>query len=72
MHFEMYPSPANALSAGATLLGSPQQWRWRLVAGNGRTIANGGEAFHNEADCLQSMGLVASTTTTTQIRKVPQ
>lgn len=37
-----------------------QQWRWRLVAGNNRTIANSGEGFHNKQDCLASIALVKS------------
>ncbi len=33
-------------------------WRWRLVAGNGRIIANGGEAYNNRKDCLHGISLV--------------
>jgi uncharacterized protein YegP (UPF0339 family) len=36
------------------------QWWWHLKAANGRIIANAGEAFHNEADCLASIQLVKS------------
>lgn len=35
-----------------------QQWRWRLIAGNNRIIANSGEGFHNKPDCLASIALV--------------
>jgi uncharacterized protein len=34
------------------------QWRWRLVAANNRIIANSGEGYHNEADCLAAINLV--------------
>jgi len=35
-----------------------RQWYWRLVAENGRTVADGGEGYHNEADCLHGIRLV--------------
>jgi uncharacterized protein len=35
-----------------------QHWRWRLVAGNNRIIANSGEWFFNKQDCLHSIQLV--------------
>lgn len=28
-----------------------QRWRWRLVASNGRKIANGGEGYANKDEC---------------------
>lgn len=34
------------------------QWRWRLVAANGRTIADSGESYYNKADCLAGINLV--------------
>lgn len=37
------------------------QWRWTLYAANGRKIANAGEGYHNKADCLSAINLVAST-----------
>lgn len=46
------------------------QWRWRLRADNGRIIANGGESFHNEADCKHSIALVQGTTLATPIVRV--
>ncbi|MGE5535833.1 MAG: YegP family protein [Acidobacteriota bacterium] len=33
-------------------------WRWRLLAGNNRNIANSGEEYFNEADCLHAINLV--------------
>jgi uncharacterized protein YegP (UPF0339 family) len=34
------------------------QWRWRLVAANNRTIANSGEGYWNKADCRAAIDLV--------------
>lgn len=33
-------------------------WRWRLVAANGRTIAESGEGYLNRPDCERSISLV--------------
>jgi uncharacterized protein len=35
-------------------------WRWRLVAANGRTIADSGESYYNKQDCLAAIQLVKS------------
>lgn len=35
-----------------------QQWRWYLLAGNNRKLANSGEGYQNEADCLAAINLV--------------
>ena len=40
------------------------QWRWRLLAANNRIIANSGEGYYNESDCLHAINLVKSTSTT--------
>ena len=37
------------------------QWRWHLVAANSRIIANSGEGYFNEQDCLSAIGLVMDT-----------
>ena len=34
------------------------QWRWHLLAGNNRIVANSGESYHNESDCLAGIQLV--------------
>ena len=34
------------------------QWRWHLLAGNNRIIANSGESYYNESDCLAAINLV--------------
>lgn len=33
-------------------------WRWRLKASNGRIIADSGEGYANESDCLAAINLV--------------
>lgn len=34
------------------------QWRWTLLAANRKTIADSGEGYVNEADCLHGIKLV--------------
>ncbi len=34
------------------------QWRWRLMAGNNRNVANSGEGYHNRQDCLAAIELI--------------
>jgi uncharacterized protein YegP (UPF0339 family) len=34
------------------------QYRWRLIAANGRIIAGSGESYHNKSDCLAGINLV--------------
>ena len=34
------------------------EYRWRLVAVNGRTIADPGEGYGNKADCVAAIQLV--------------
>jgi uncharacterized protein YegP (UPF0339 family) len=34
------------------------EWRWRLVAGNGRIIADSGEGYLHKQDCLHGIELV--------------
>lgn len=36
------------------------QWRWRLRAANNKIIADSGEGYNNEADCLAGINLVKS------------
>jgi uncharacterized protein len=35
-----------------------RQWRWRLKAPNGNTIAESGEAYHNKKDALRGIDIV--------------
>ena len=39
------------------------QWRWYLQAANGRKIANAGEGYYNEQDCLHAIALVKGSAT---------
>ncbi len=34
------------------------EWRWHLKAANHRIIADSGEGYHNEKDCLDAIALV--------------
>ena len=36
------------------------QWRWNLVAGNNRIIADSAESYWNKNDCLAAIALVKS------------
>ena len=40
------------------------EWRWRLVASNGKCIADSAEGYHNRQDCLDGIMLVKSSTDT--------
>ncbi|OLB20653.1 MAG: DUF1508 domain-containing protein [Acidobacteriales bacterium 13_2_20CM_55_8] len=33
-------------------------WRWRLKAANNKIIADSGESYHHEDDCLAGINLV--------------
>ena len=45
------------------------QWRWRLVAANGKTIADSGEAYWNKSDALHGIQLVQSTNYQTPVKE---
>ena len=71
MKFEIYEE-----AAGLGLLSgiSSGQYRWRLRADNGKIIANSGEGYHNKADCIHGINLVASSNGTViedQTAKLP-
>jgi len=34
------------------------EWRWRLLARNGESIATSGEGYKNKADCRHAIDLV--------------
>lgn len=40
------------------------QYRWQLVAANGKIIADSGEGYFNRADCIHGIDLVAGSTGT--------
>lgn len=43
------------------------QWRWRLKAANGKTIASG-ESYINQIDCITAINLVKATGALTPAR----
>ena len=45
MHFRIYADTGN-------------NYRWRLISANGRTIADSGEGYQNKGDCLGGIQLV--------------
>lgn len=40
------------------LFSTRTQWRWKVVAANGRKIANGGEGYNNLADLHRALDIV--------------
>jgi uncharacterized protein YegP (UPF0339 family) len=38
-----------------------RQWRWTLYAANNRKLANSGEGYVNQKDCVDALLMVAST-----------
>ena len=40
---------------------SGKQWRWRLLARNGKIVATSGESYHRRADALKGVRTVVST-----------
>jgi len=37
-----------------------EEWRWKLKAANGESIANSGEGYKNKSDCEHGIDLVKS------------
>lgn len=35
-----------------------KQWRWKLLAANGKSIAISGESYKRPSDCLRAINLV--------------
>jgi len=54
------PKPADMLPALTFTLycDTSGEWRWKLQAGNNRTIAGSGESYRNKGDCLDAIGLI--------------
>lgn len=44
-------------------------WRWRLVADNGKIIANSGEGYRNRLDMIKAIDLVRSSVVA-EVKKV--
>lgn len=56
MHFKLYKDAS-------------MQWRWRLVAANGRIIADSGEGYRNRSDAVAAIDLVKSTSAATPVNE---
>ena len=50
MYFKMY-------------VDNKREWRWRLKADNHQIIADSGEGYHNQRDCLHGIRLVQQSMT---------
>ena len=48
------------------------EWRWYLEAANGKTIADSGEGYKNEADCRSAIELVRGVDGTVAVIKLPR
>lgn len=56
MHFHLYKDAAG-------------EWRWRLIAANGRIVATPGEGYANKSDALAGIDLVKGTNASTPVRE---
>lgn len=45
------------------------EWRWNLVADNGRKLADSGEGYKSEADCNHAIGLIRQGAATAEVRR---
>lgn len=50
-------------------LDKDRHWRWTLFAANHRKVADSGEGYFNERDCLNGISLVVGTNAYTPIYK---
>jgi uncharacterized protein YegP (UPF0339 family) len=46
-----------------------EEWRWRLKASNGRIIADSGEGYKNESECLADIERVESSSNAPVVKK---
>lgn len=51
---------------------SQREYRWRLLARNGRNIATSGEGYANKADAIHAIGLVKLASTDTVIKDITE
>ena len=71
MKFELFKESPGILNAVRGLESiRPNQWRWRLIANNGKQIASSGEGYNNKQDCLDAIELVKSTDKNTPVNEV--
>jgi uncharacterized protein YegP (UPF0339 family) len=45
------------------------EWRWRLVAANGRIIADSGEGYKDDHDCLEDIDRVKKSANAPVVKK---
>jgi len=45
------------------------EWRWRLVASNGRRIADSAEGYKNESECKKDIDRVKASSDAPVVRK---
>lgn len=60
MEFELYRSKRGLFRR--------TQWRWRLIAGNGRVIATSGESYNNRSDAKSIISTIKSQVAGANIR----
>lgn len=48
------------------------EWRWRLVAGNNKVIADSGESYKEKKDCEEAIVLVKSADVDTSVEDAPK
>lgn len=48
-----------------------KEWRWRLVAANGKTIADSGEGYEREVSCDDGIELVRTFAVSARIVTAP-
>jgi uncharacterized protein len=45
-----------------------KQWRWRLLADNGRIVADSSEGYHNRSDCVGEWDAIMTDMSTGDIK----
>lgn len=61
MEFELYRAKRGLLRRN--------QWRWRLIADNGRVIATSGESYNNRSDAFAIIGRIKRLAAESHIRR---
>lgn len=50
--------------------GRNREYRWRLLAGNGQTIANSAEGYRNRRDCRHAIDIIQAGARDAQVEEV--
>lgn len=48
-----------------------KEWRWRLVAKNGKTIADSGEGYKRQGRCVYAIALIQGESAGAEIHLIP-